>query len=245
MKIEARSLPQAYRPSSGTPFASSTRPSPSPRRPALPARSAGHTATAKKRPGPNLAHAGIGLVVRIAVDAVEVAGPPAELLVNAGFRIPVVVGDGPLELGWIGTDPLRQTAQRVGLDQVSGLDEWIELPGTGVHQANAVVADKAAVADQMGGHARHGLVRPQHGHAEVVVRIGLVHEPAPGAVDGDQARLGAIKDDMRNTDVVPFLRGMTELGIHRPGLSSLSSRAAPARTAVAMPSPVFVSGASE
>jgi hypothetical protein len=84
----------------------------------------------EKRPGPNLAHAGIGLVVRIAVDAIEVAGPPAELLVNAGFRIPVVVGDGPLELGWIGTDPLRQTAQRVGLDQVSGLDEWIELPST-------------------------------------------------------------------------------------------------------------------
>ena len=47
------------------------------------------------------------------------------------------------------------------------------------------------------------------------------------------------------TDVVPSVRRRTEQGIHRPGLSSSSSRAAPAAAPLATPSPVFVSGASE
>ena len=164
-KIEAKSLPHAYRPSIGLPSRSSTRPSPSPRSPALLARSAGQTATAKERPRPDLAHAGIGLVVGIAVDPVQIACAAAELLVDARFR-----RSGCGSRPFARTRPGRRRSSRPDARSVSA---WIRYPALmngsrllvpGCTSADAVIADEAAVADQMRRHARDRFVRAQHAH---------------------------------------------------------------------------------
>jgi len=94
---------------------------------------------------------------------------------------------------------LGQFHQRAGALEIAIGDVAIDgaRPGTGMQEANSVIADEAAVADQPGRDAGSGCVGAQHRFREVVVTVRLVDEAAAVCVHGDQSRLGAIEQDVR------------------------------------------------
>jgi hypothetical protein len=64
-------------------------------------------------------------------------------------------------------------------------------------QAEPVIGDEAAVHDQVRRDARRDGVGSQHGHADIVVAVGLVAEAPAGRVHRDQPGLRAVQDDVR------------------------------------------------
>src|SRR5205814_1576673 len=66
-----------------------------------------------------------------------------------------------------------------------------------MNQAETIVHDEAAVADQKRWHTSKGPVRVQHCLHEIVVGIGFVSETPARSVDGEQTRLRAIEHDVR------------------------------------------------
>jgi hypothetical protein len=89
--------------------------------------------------------------------------------------------------------------QRAGTVQVSIRDVAFDLaPARArMHQPDAVIADKGAIADQPRRDARRRGVRAQHRLDEVVIAVRLVDEAAAVLVHRDQARLGAVEQDVR------------------------------------------------
>ena len=78
--------------------------------------------------GANFSQARIGLVVGIAIDAVEVAGPAPEFLIDSRFRKTIVVCNGPLQGFRIDTDALRRTGRGSHAEVYEGrtADELVE-----------------------------------------------------------------------------------------------------------------------
>ena len=79
-------------------------------------------------------------------------------------------GDRLFKCAGIDADLLGQFPERGGFDQVVRFDEWPQILGPRMHDANAVVANKTPVTDQVGGHARGGFIGAKHRHYEIMGR---------------------------------------------------------------------------
>ena len=66
-----------------------------------------------------------------------------------------------------------------------------------MYEPDAVIADKGAVADQPRRDALRRGVRAQHRFGEIVIAVRLVDEAPAVLVHRDQARLGAVEQDVR------------------------------------------------
>jgi hypothetical protein len=111
------------------------------------------------------------------------------------FGIGVVLRQGLRQGGRIDAGDPGQFGKAVGAQQVAGVNQCavVDRPWTG--QSHAVVVHGVAVADQPAG--RIGAAVGEHAFDETVVGVGLIDETAPGAVDRDHARLGAVGDQVR------------------------------------------------
>jgi len=106
---------------------------------------------------------------------------------------------GAHEILAVDADALRQLALRAGTVQVSIRDVAFDLaPARArMYEPDAVIADKGAIADQPRRDALRRGVRAQHRFDEIVIAVRLVDEAAAVLVHRDQARLGAVEQDVR------------------------------------------------
>ena len=129
-------------------------------------------------------------------DVPLVGGDAAlEVRVHAGLGIPVDLVDAGVQAGGGDAELLREFVQRGALCEVAVGQEGRHGFGrcARAHHADAVLAQRGRIADQVGRHAAGGL----HRHAEQVVRGAFVDEALAGLVDGEHAGLGAVHHEVR------------------------------------------------
>ncbi|MDT4833782.1 hypothetical protein FQZ97_674030 [compost metagenome] len=148
--------------------------------------------------------------MRVAQGLVVAGGALAELAVLASAGILVVAHQGGGQAVRVHAQGAGQLLRGLGSVQVAGFHQCAVVHRARPRQAHAVAAHGVGIADQPAGC----IAFPLHGLDETVVGVRLVGEALSGPVDGDDARLGAVGDQVR--EALPFASGAAQLRDRRP-----------------------------
>ena len=105
--------------------------------------------------------------------------------------------DRAAQAGRVDAELAGEAVQRIAALEVSGFQQAPQVAAAGINDAQSVFFDERRVADQITGNRRRRCVGVEHAFDKVVIRDGFVDEALAARVHRDQARLGAVEQQVR------------------------------------------------